>query len=38
MKDLFQNVSVLNENIQHEGCFYVDLCNVYQEVAEHQLE
>ena len=34
----FQNVSYLNTHIQHTGCKYIDIVNIYQDVAEHQVE
>jgi len=37
MKQLYQNVTELNKNIQHEGCYFIDLLNIYQEIACHEL-
>lgn len=33
----FQNIQILNSNVQKYGCFYIDLVNIYQDVAKHQV-
>ena len=35
---IYQNRSILNKNIQKNGCYYVDLVNIYAEVAEHEIQ
>lgn len=35
---IYQNRKELNKNIQKYGCYYVDLVNIYAEVAEHKIQ
>lgn len=37
MKQLYQNRKELNINIQYEGCYFIDLLNIWQEVSGHEL-
>ena len=37
MRPLYQNKRELNSSIQDEGCYLIDLLNIYQDIANHNI-